>query len=321
MSKTEVAGPEEKLIHWSKSRWLVSEPRWSRNAAKRRRFEQESYFQEAVVEFEQLCSGQSRNVESKSFIIFKPDAAPVRCVAPCMALLAEQGIRPIAAQLFTFDRLMLRELWRYELNIATYARYPAIDALLTHSPSLFVLLESDARDSSLAEFITAFKGPSQVKRRQSHHLRSRIGAGDGVLNHIHTPEETIDVLREIAILFDRPVRRSLLEKLGRPWNSPVAIDDSIESFLGSSERHSLDVGEIRSRFLTKQPALDFDGLVRDAAAATDFDTFRSHLDRMELSASRWDAITLFVAKRPLAVKGVTPILKPRQIVEAAVDDE
>jgi hypothetical protein len=302
---------------------LVSDASWSKNPAKRRRFEQESYLQEALVEFEKLAGGRPGTLENKSFIVFKPDAAPVRCVKPCMDVLGEHGIRPISVNLFTFDRLMLRELWRYELNIATYARYPAIDALLTHAPSLFVLLECDSgtREEGLAEFVSAVKGPSQVERRQAHHLRSRIGARDGVLNHIHAPAETIDVLREIAILFDRPERRSLLEKLGRACNPPVALDVALESFFGSSERHSLDLGEIRRRFLRERPDLDFGGLVQDAAAAVDFDAFRAYLEAVGVAASRWDAITLFVAKRPLAVKGIVPVLEQEEWAEAAVDDQ
>lgn len=302
---------------------MVSLPRWSKNPAKRRRFEQECYLQEAVTELERVVGGRPEALGNKTFIVFKPDAAPVRCVAPCMAVLAEQGVRPIAVRLFTFDRLMLRELWRYELNLATYARYPAIDALLTQAPSLFVLLERDAeaREEDLAELLSALKGPSQVQQRQAHHLRARIGAGNGVLNHIHTPEETIDVLREIAVLFGRPERRGLLEHLARPWNPPVALDDALQFFSASSEPHTLQVEEIRHRFLSELPTLDFEGLVREGAAALDFDAFRTALVEKGVTASWWDAMTLFVAERPLAVEGILPVLKYEREPEAAVGDE
>lgn len=305
-----------------RDRWLVSPPDWSKNPAKRRRFEQECYFQEAVTELRGVAGGRTpATLGNKTFIVFKPDAAPVRCAVKGMAVLAEQGIRPIAVRLFTFDRLMLRELWRYELNLATYARYPAIDALLTRAPSLFVLLERDVEPGpeGLAEFLSALKGPSQVQQRQAHHLRTRIGAGNGVLNHIHTPEETIDVLREIAILFDRPERRSLLEALASPRNLPVELDDALRSFNAFSTPHSLRADEIRHRFLREQPALDFAGLVQEGAAALDFEAFRASLAGRGVAASWWDAMTLFVAERPLAVEGILPVLKYER--EAAVGGE
>src|SRR4051812_36212819 len=113
---------------------------WSDNRAKLRRYVQEAYFQESYIEYNEINDNIAGNfIKNKSYILFKPDAAPARCVEQALSVLAEYGIRAIYATLFKFNRWSWRELWRYELNISTYKRYPAIDALLTAGPSLFVI--------------------------------------------------------------------------------------------------------------------------------------------------------------------------------------
>ena len=230
-----------------------------------------------------------------------------------MSVLAEFGVRPVSAFLFLFDRLKIRDIWRYELNIATYDRYPAVDALLCRYHSLFVLVEwerNHPRASDLPSFVTGIKGPSQLERRRPHHLRSRIDARDGMLNHIHTPDEPIDIIREIGVLFDKPVRQELLTYIRRPHsNEACDLSTKIEQFYASVPEHDLTRAAVRQRFGDLCSDDEFEQLARTGADAESFEAFSELLKHRSLPASYWDAITLFLTKRKCSVDNCIPILE------------
>jgi hypothetical protein len=305
------------------SSWLTFPNCWSTSDAKRRRFAEDPYFQETLVELSRQCVSQaSGHLENKSFLIFKPDAAVVRCVHNCLTELARHNIRPIHGVLVRFDRHTFRELWRYELNASTYERYSAVDALLGRSPSLFVLLESDdfPSCSTFAAHLNEFKGPSLVSMRREHHLRSRIHAGDGVLNHIHTPEDLLDVVREIGVLFDRPQRTEIITKLCAPYHPPAAMDDLIAEFYSHDPPHDLSLSRVRSKVFPEMSDAAFEEFLEEAARLCDFEEFVAQLSARCAVATWWDAFVLFIARRLLSVEDVVPVLEYENQQRAGLGD-
>jgi len=285
---------------------------WSNNRAKLRRYVQEPYFQESYIEYIEIANDAAyKLIENKSYILFKPDAAPARCVEQTLSVLAEYGIRAVYATLFKFNRWSWRELWRYELNISTYERYPAIDALLTAGPSLFVILEVSTGElsQSLSVFVNSLKGPSLEADRSLHHLRFRIRARNGVLNHVHCPEDPLDVIREVGVLFDHADRAAILTALSTPRCAKADIIPMITEFYSSAPEHALSVDVIKTRLVPERlTTTEFDAFLSAAAEEIDFNAFLKTLRALDKTSSWWDAMTLFVAKRPFVVPDVVPVL-------------
>ncbi|MCA3260087.1 MAG: hypothetical protein IM669_10190 [Phenylobacterium sp.] len=275
---------------------------------KRFAYAQESYFQEAYQEF----AGRFRReglerLHSRSFLIFKPDAAAGRCVEACLDAMAVEGLIIRGARLIRFTRPLARELWRYELNLSTYDRYPGVDALLVGRLGLLVLLEDPAREGDLSRRLSAWKGPSALARREAHHLRSRLGAGDGMLNFVHTPDETLDVLRELGVLFDREERDELFSLLTRPYAVKVDWDAMLQTFYGEIPRHSLDLREIRSRLAGVEGSA-FDALVAQGPRANSFGEFERAFRARFPGAGEWDVLTVFLVGRDCEVPGIARAL-------------
>jgi len=224
-------------------------------------------------------------------------------VEPALAYLAAHGFWPIAAKKVQFTRHLTRELWRYELNVSTYERYPALAALLEGRWGLFVALAVPQRGADASHRLTTLKGSSLTARRSAGDLRSVIGAGDGMLNFVHTPDETLDVLRELGVLFAADERAELLRAFLNPDPPKAEVGGLISAFYGTAPRHSLSVPEIAERIAGSRAAL-FADLAARGRSSTNFAAFKAELRSAFQGASDWDAITCFVTDRSCEVPGL-----------------
>ena len=283
----------------------------SDSPTKRVRFAAECYFQEVFYELLQVDPQPCWSaIARKAFVLFKTDAGAVRCVQPVMDILAEHGMRVVQAQPIQLDRLSIRELWRYELNVSTYDRYPAVDALLGWAPSLFAMVEATAQyrsRDSVAATLSYLKGPSSLRSRAAHHIRHRIRALDGMFNHIHTPDEPLDVLREIGVLFSRHERRAMVSWLaGRTPGMPDGVSAAIHDFYHKVPLHSLELGPVLDK-IRSQGVDDPQEFVSRALATQSIDELRTWIGRRGIRLSYWDAVVLFITHRSSCHAGVVPL--------------
>ena len=289
----------------------------SGSPAKRYRFAQECYVQEAWNEFSTLAGSATVPTLSKStFILFKPDAAPPRAIEVAIDALGRQGFLPTFWKPFVFNRHTIRELWRYEFNLATLSRYCTIDALLTAGTSLFLALHaSDLRGyPSASARLADFKGKSLLKDRTPGSLRAQIGARDGLLNYIHTPDESLDLIREVAVLFDRADRNAI-------WNALIAGTSTTRTDLAQTldeevyrgvEEHPLVLEYVIKKYRRFLPLISatqslpsYPTPPSQSLAAEILDT----LTERDVSLSLWDRLTLLCVTTETKVPGIPPILE------------
>lgn len=173
---------------------------------KRALYGQDIQFLQALMTLERLFVSALEPaldaLRASTAIVFKPDAFAAGKVEAALALLAGQGFTPIAQRAFRYDRNMIVNAWRYQINIATAERMEVVEALLGSAPSLYVLLRHpDPPGGDASTFISTLKGPAEVRDRHPDCLRSRLGDHNTFLNKIHLPDETADFLRELCIYF------------------------------------------------------------------------------------------------------------------------
>lgn len=278
------------------------------------RYSQESYFQESWSQFEQPIKKYGLDCLARcTFLIFKPDAAAGRCLKKTINHMSSLGFDPIYFRFFKFNRLMIRELWRYELNLSSLCRYPVIDDLLQASNSLFMIFSCrlPILKEPATNLISRLKGPSSANKRLPSCIRSQIGAFDGTLNFIHSPDETIDFIRELGVLFDKNIRNELIEAVfSRFSKKNINIQKLEEEFYGNIPHISNDLGQLILKICGKKAPerLSFDSSNGKRWVSENLETILNS----NSTVSRWEEIFVKAFAMYPSVSGVKRILEYEQ---------
>ena len=146
-------------------------------------------------------------------MLLRPDAIAGRSSAAVFPVLREHGIYPVAARLVHLDANMTHDMWKYQFNVATPERQLLLKRIFATGPAVYVVLR-DCNLRALAPapvHITYLKGTAIVANRRRWHLRTVAGPHiANLLSYVHVSDDPIDVVREMAVLFDASARHALL---------------------------------------------------------------------------------------------------------------
>lgn len=295
----------------SQSRTLDLPVGFTENALKAELYAREVHYREGWSAFHAVFGETAaQHALSLTFLIFKPDAVIARKLHAGVDAIVRHGFEITRWDTFRFDRLSIRELWRYELNIATTQRLKAIDQLLPSTESLILLLSDTQGGTSAAERLTSLKGPADMTLRQPGHLRSQIQAYSNMINFVHTPDETADVVRELGVLFSQTKLESLLRKHGAIRDLDAQIEALYRTvpFRDPHPNACLERLEHSLR-LAKEVEVAKKGLAEIGRAR------RAGVCQWEVffdessEADRWDAVLAAGHFTASNIKGLTPFLK------------
>jgi hypothetical protein len=183
---------------------------------KRRRYEREPYFREALDDAERVLGPQLfRTLHAVALAIVRPDALVARRGEALMRFFADNAFTPVEVRRFTFTRHAVRALWRYQWNAATLEKMELADRINCAAETAWLLLRDDAapRELPAAVRLKTLKGHAVPAQRTSGSLRAALGAPNRMLTFVHTADEPADVLRELGILLEPEARRHLLSRL------------------------------------------------------------------------------------------------------------
>ncbi|SNT56145.1 nucleoside-diphosphate kinase [Actinacidiphila glaucinigra] len=169
----------------------------------------DSYFREGCWIFAEDIPGML----GVALCMLKPEAVVGRRLRPALDALSAAGFKPLDVIRFRYDRLSIREVYRYQFNRASPDLIAAMDLVLPSTDSVCLILRDEhwvpgAPPASVR--LNSLKGPSDMALRRPQHLRYQLGVVNGLLNFIHVSDELIDVVREIAVLCD--VERQVLTR-------------------------------------------------------------------------------------------------------------
>lgn len=211
-------------------------------------FSTESYFREAwdgaLAEF---GSGAEALVQRLALVTFKPESIVGRRVGRCLDFLLEHGFVAIAHRRFRYTRRSMREIWRYQWNVATLERLALSDVMNTATESLFVVLQDvqEPLEVPATVRLRGLKGSALPWLRKPDQLRSVLGGGNRMMTFVHCSDEPIDVIREIGICFGRREQRALLREIrgGIFRDRRAEVLDAAEALYEETPAHSLDLDE------------------------------------------------------------------------------
>jgi hypothetical protein len=222
--------------------------------SKRERFLDESYLRESWHSArEVLGEDLVPAVHGYAMLVLKPEAVIGRRGPRCLEFLESAGFRPVFAKRLRYTRHALREIWRYQWNIATLDRLALGDLLYGACDSLLVVLRDDEPDGRLPASVrlAGLKGSSLPWDRHDGHLRSVLGALNRMVVMVHCSDEPIDILREVGILFDADGRREVWCALHRDLRTgrTLHVRRELRAAEAAAPRFEISVGSAAQHLL------------------------------------------------------------------------
>ncbi|MFI2642822.1 hypothetical protein [Streptomyces sp. NPDC018610] len=262
----------------------------------------DQYLREAVWSFGDIVE----QMLGIAVCMLKPEATTGRRLRPALRILREAGFHPVDAVRFRHDRLTIREVWRYQFNIASRHRIEAMDVILPSTETVALVLRDEHwRPGAVpaAVRLNSLKGPADPSLRKPEHLRHQLGVVNGLFNFTHISDEPADVLRELAVVCDEP-RRALIRR--RVLESHDARPDALDIFQELELRHpehDFDLEASWSRLAAAPGPLGEAGRRRPGLEEMLHLTRRTPLD----SDHRWDLLTVVThLLTEISIDGVTP---------------
>lgn len=222
----------------------------TRLAEKAQLYSNETYFREGLAEAQELLGdGISAAFDHAATIMIKPDGLTSGKARAIVDFLRAHGFTIVGVQLTELSRHQWRELWRYQLSAASLDRLAVNDLILRNRALLLLLRHDGPRDVPASVWLASLKGPADVARQPPGCLRKLLGQPNRLFSAFHVADEPADILRELVILFDLPLRRALLATLAGGGPLAVADQDVLDTTIAESERtaRSLDAGSALQR--------------------------------------------------------------------------
>lgn len=182
---------------------------------KARLYEHDTHFRESLSQAQAAFGPRIAEVLWRSaLMIVTPDGLATAQLGVICEYLAGHGFSVVALEPLQFDRLLWRELWRYQLARATLDHLAVNDLILRAGPALILLVRSeDGHDLPATVRLTSLKGKADPAHQVPGTLRSILHQSTYLCSMVHCADEPADLIRELGVLVDSPTRRGLLDRL------------------------------------------------------------------------------------------------------------
>lgn len=284
----------------------------SASAEKLAVYEADSYFRETWEDLASILDEPEAWAHRTALAVLKPDAVAGRRLRPTMQWLEQNGLTIVDARVVRFDRLLIRELWRYQFNLATRRRIDIVDILLPASGSLLLTMvdEDPSSDRSTSERLRALKGPADPRRRRPGELRTELRSPNTLLNFLHAADEPADVVRELGVFLDHEQRDEVITAaIGRRPRSP---EQGIIDLEAEVPEHDLEfASSIRRIRAEVRGRSDRAAALCEQMADGSSDDWPSLLREIELCdvpVATWDFLTVATHLTESNLAGVEPLL-------------
>lgn len=184
---------------------------------KRTLYATDIYFEEAWEELAAAWPAEElrvKNIDDVSLVLLKPDALARDQVGTAWDWLEQNGFDVVWSKRVAVDRHIARALWWYQWNFASRRRRELSEFILNlgHCILLIVRKEQNSTGSTSRE-LSERKGSARPEHLEPADMRSALGAVDYLSNSVHTPDESADFVRELAILLTQTERDEVVREL------------------------------------------------------------------------------------------------------------
>lgn len=229
-------------------------------------YEREAVFRESLRDASTVLGDDLAPVlQAHCEITVKPDGLAARVVDRLLAYLERQGFRLVTHRVHPLSPLQVRDIWRYQWNVATHDRLRLFDLVLAQAPVLTLYLYDTAEaDIPAAVRLRGLKGSAVPTLRSADSLRSTCQAPNRLLTLMHAADEPVDMVRELGIIHDARERLVLYGELA-DHSLTVQAHTELRAAVAELYEHC--------------PGCDFDGVRAEA-------DLLAALDRLDNRAAR-----------------------------------
>lgn len=276
-------------------------------------FTKETYFRESWHDGYGCHGLELTNILRRiALVTIKPEALIARKAIKTVELLEKNGFDPIHAERIRYDRLTIREVWRYQFNEATIDRMELVDNLYGLGDGLMIFFVDRAPLPMPASArLHKLKGASEARLRSAESLRSQLEIPNGVIRFLHVPDEPADIVRELGIFFTRRQRSLIYQQLGKnQWESNTPLNTTIQQLENETCMHDFKLAPVWERLL--------------ASAEKQSGTAYQEISRIqqlcnESNVVGWEDIYLPLSNIGVDIKDIVAIAS--NVIKQDVDDE
>lgn len=249
-----------------------------------------------------------------ALMVLQPDCVAGGVVWQCLDMVRRAGFEPVHWHRVRIDPHVTAAMWHYQSSSSTPASLALADAICARDDSVVVLLRdvSPVREGFASLRLTGLKGPSDAARRRPDQIRSVLGAPTKLVVLIHTSDEPVDMVRELAILAPN-AQAEFYAAMTREVSPRTlsSLEDVLTELEARAASHDLDL-EASCERLTSAIARSAEGadLGDDGARATardllrrldracagiealDWEVFAAGLERLGLDTGSWDVLVV-----------------------------
>lgn len=264
-------------------------------------FVQDPFFRASLEIFKEFVEDFESFFKNHTYLVVKPDAIISGNFDKIISVLDEYGFEVIGYESFEYTPHSVKQCWYNESKPFPPEWCELFEMVLTEKKSALLLLrdaKSDQMSPSACERLTKLKGSAMAFKRNESHIRTKIGAGSGLLAFIHVPDSPLSMIKELGILLSRKQCRKLLANRIKGHCAPVRNDIKafIQSMSGSLTLHDLNFEKSLERLRDYGKRLDESMRVPFLECLNDKrwkDLIRL-IDDNELSVPHWDLITFCI---------------------------
>jgi hypothetical protein len=260
-------------------------------------YRDEVYFREGLSDLRELAGASFDEVLRRSaLMIVRPEGLVAGKLIPVHDFLVENRFQVVAAEPLRFDRMLARELWRYQHTLASLDRLAVTDQMLLAGPALLLLLRGAGSGLPETVRLSSLKGASDPAGRPPGTLRERLHQPNRLFALVHCADEPADLVRELGMLLDAPRRRGAIRALvagALPAGHRAVLAEALDRDAGGGRR--LDPAEslarVRRQLANAGPAAGRALALLDRMAAGEpvsWREFSRELDRQPARLDTWD---------------------------------
>lgn len=142
-----------------------------------------------------ICS----KINKYTLLFIKPEALLLKKIDVLIDDLQKHHFELVYASIRPINHVQISELWKYAWSAATIIRIIVNQVYYSKfEGGILILRNTQCAPEGASSFLSQIKGTSPYN---DPHIRYHMNALNIFLNHIHSPDENADFMRELAIFF------------------------------------------------------------------------------------------------------------------------
>lgn len=254
------------------------------------------HFQYGYEKFK--SSGIIADINNLAGIMLKPESFISGKAISIVNFYVNSGFRVINFKKIIISKNDLLCFYFYPLHSATIERLELLELWATNNYFIFILLENknyDNRFASSSTYATILKGHSNKDKVDKNSLRFKLCKPIGILNYLHTSDESIDLIRDISIVLDKSELNNLTHWLQNTDNKDAELIDEINKLkpqnIISEFTYENSIENIKV-LLQDINTESFNLKLKELENTGQWSVFFTYLESLNINVTYWDKIII-----------------------------